>query len=444
MFMERTWSRCGPLNKDFIVIVLLIASFPNTFLIELFTPNNQERVQSAATQEENSDSRGLHVLRSYVEAFTLHGLSKVCTGYRSERIFWLFSLVIAFSFIGYICHHNYQTYLNKDVRTETRSVEQSEMTLPVFHVCPDFMNYNLHCYNNKSIYDRTIGYEKRKCFQFVEPKLHCLRYTNNKQSIKIPCGEKQLIQGCVSANADGSMKATVNTFINIYIDSDLVNVFLDNQDNVLDAKEVTLENMLDFHFHRESGEYYVTLHPRITERQPYPYPSNCSNGEGIDNFFTKIYSREACVQSCLLKRLFYKCGVVYDRWRKFVSPGMSIDPGITANISENDALLCMRDFELTDEMNVTASSCGCPLACNDTKISTQISYRERYISGYDLYIKFNPFEITHVREIPEYPIEQFVADIGGLAGLVAGMSVISILEIIICVVLLVLVKCKWF
>ena len=85
-------------------------------------------------------------------------------------------------------------------------------------------------------------------------------------------------------------------------------------------------------------------------------------------------------------------------------------------MKEKDVIACLKGFDLNDKINVTASKCGCPLACKETKITSQISYRDRHTGyGYDLSIKYEPFEYTHVKEIPEYPIEQFFADLGGLA-----------------------------
>ena len=381
------------------------------------------------------------MLKSYIEGLTVHGLTKVCIGYGSEKLFWSFSLLCASCFIGYICHGNYQTYLKKDVRTETRNVAQSEITLPVFHICADFINYNLYCHNNRSVFKK-IHNKHVECLQLYEPKPHCLQYTNNKQSVDIPCGEKRIIPGCISANADGSLKTTASTYINIFIESDLVSVFVDDQKEAQSSKEVILEHSLNLY--RESGEYDIILHKRVTERRPYPYPSNCSNGDGIDNFFTKSYSMETCVQSCLLKRLFYKCGTVYDRWKQFVTSDMKVNSSLVSPLSEEQVMSCFRDFELRDKMNITASTCRCPLACNETHISSQITHRDRYFGGYELFIKYYPFEVTHVKEIPEYPIEHFLADIGGLAGLVAGMSVISVLEIIVCLGVALFVKCKCF
>ena len=324
-------------------------------------------------------------------------------------------------------------YLKKDVRTETRRVAESEITLPVFHICPSFSHQNLECYKNKTIHKHRV---KSHCHNSRKPKLHCLKYFSTKQSVAVSCGEKELIPTCVSANADGSLKTTATSSINIFVASDKVEVFLDTQEVAKSAKEVMLENPLDLH--GDSGEYYISMQKRITERMPSPYPSNCSDGEGIDNFFTKSYSREACMQTCFLKRLFYNCGSVYDRWQKFVTPDLEVDPNINSSMSDTEVSNCLKNY--TEEATLTATKCGCPLACNETKISMQMSYTERHYGGYDLFVKYNPFEVTHVREIPEYPIEQFVADIGGLAGLVAGMSVISILEIIICAILTLFIK----
>ena len=77
--------------------------------------------------------------------------------------------------------------------------------------------------------------------------------------------------------------------------------------DVIHGKRINIKN---------TGVYEVELQKKIYDRLPSPYPSNCSDGDGIENFFTKRYSEEACQQSCQLRKIYPKCGAVFDRWAK--------------------------------------------------------------------------------------------------------------------------------
>ena len=77
--------------------------------------------------------------QAYLDGFTIHGLSRVFTGRPLERVFWLLSLLAAASFIGFMCTGNYKNYLANDIRTEVRVKAANEITLPIMHICDDFL-----------------------------------------------------------------------------------------------------------------------------------------------------------------------------------------------------------------------------------------------------------------------------------------------------------------
>ena len=58
------------------------------------------------------------VRKSYVEGFTIHGMSKIFTGHPVERVFWFVCLMTVLSFIGFMCQYYLKIYQEKDIRIE--------------------------------------------------------------------------------------------------------------------------------------------------------------------------------------------------------------------------------------------------------------------------------------------------------------------------------------
>ena len=102
-----------------------------------------------------------------------------------------------------------------------------------------------------------------------------------------------------------------------------------------------------------------------------------------------------------------------------------------------ETVKCIKEIYQAKTSN---STCICPIACHEIRTFTRISHQDAYL--FQITFSYNPLEVVHAREIPEYPLEQFIADFGGLAGLVAGMSIISLLEIIICLTTAIIAKCS--
>ena len=185
------------------------------------------------------------------------------------------------------------------------------------------------------------------------------------------------------------------------------------------------------------------MQKKIIKRQPSPYPSNCSDGKGIENLFTSTYSIEACMQSCYLRQMLKECGVVIDRWQRYIKPGEAHQEQIK-NKTDDQIKDCLDHFINYRYSNKSDTHCYCPLPCRETRLQLHVNLgRPNLLYRFEFY--HYPFEITHETEVPEYPIEQFVADLGGLTGLLCGMSMLSILEIamFVCISIIVLLK-RWY
>ena len=64
----------------------------------------------------------------------------------------------------------------------------------------------------------------------------------------------------------------------------------------------------------------LSIDETITKRRlPHPYPSNCTFGKGIENFFSTSYDQQSCIQSCFMRQMFHECHAVVDRWKPFMT-----------------------------------------------------------------------------------------------------------------------------
>ena len=198
---------------------------------------------------------------------------------------------------------------------------------------------------------------------------------------------------------------------------------------------------MDNYVHTKAGMriYRVAIQKKQIERQPLPYPSNCSHGENIDNFFTTTYSREACIQSCNLKKMLRLCGTVVDRWKQFAESELKLYESIRNKQTEKEIRHCLKRFLYFP--NTTDLQCDCPFACKETRSDLSVNLGRESIYAYVFQFRHYPLETTLVKEIPDYPIEKFLADIGGLVGLLCGMSILSLLEIVITVLISIVVAC---
>ena len=373
---------------------------------------------------------------SYISSFSIHGLTKTFIGNPGEKVFWTVILVAAACFIGFMCYGNYNNYLAKNVRTEVRVQLDNEIALPVIHICNEFWLNSFDCYKNASILKGY--YRKRHCNIVKMPKIWCFDAYQSSEPLLKSCAIEKIIPGCLSLNVNYSLTTQMGKGVHILVESDYLQVFFDPEDTAHLATDVLLNKNIN----TGAGNriYEVYMQKKIIKRQPIPYPSKCSNGKGIENFFTSTYSREACFQSCYLRQMLKECGTVIDRWQRYIKPE-EVHQDYNRNKSDDQTKDCLNNFINYRISNKSDTNCHCPLPCEETRLHMHVNLG-RPNFGFRFEFHHYPFETSYETEVPAYPIEQFVADIGGLTGLLCGMSMLSIFEIILFLCISIIVLCK--
>ena len=366
---------------------------------------------------------------TYIDGFTLHGLSKSCVGKLWERIFWFVCLTIALCYTIYMCHLYFVHYRKTDIRTEVRILEKDIIPMPSITFCLHLFD-QYHCHKNKTVAPFSTTEEQKQ--------LDAYCYDKSKPHLKIDCMDhkckpKYIYPGCVTLNFDGNMKSYYH-FQRISVeclehDAANLRVYLDTPEDVNKTKDVLIFKPSNSAQVNASYEFQMDL--QLTSRLPAPYTSNCSDGASIENFFSTKYSRYSCLETCWARQMLDECGTVIDRWKPHVPKHFLNGKNLKSDAETRKCL-----YAQLGEIGVP-EWCKCPVPCQETDFGATFIRQSRLNPGdiiehgWLFKFRFKTHKITYVTEVPEYPFESFISEVGGLVGLLVGMSALSIMEILV-------------
>ena len=137
--------------------------------------------------------------------------------------------------------------------------------------------------------------------------------------------------------------------------------------------------------------------------------------------------------TCILKRLIAGCGALPEHILQYAPRLRTLLPKHN-NRTDDEIRRCLRT------VSTTGCDRGCRVSCSEMIIQNRriITTKEGFYKnkgGPIIRFSFNSKTLTNITEIPVYPAEKFVTDIGGWLGLFSGMSLLSVLEIILFVTL---------
>ena len=199
----------------------------------------------------------------------------------------------------------------------------------------------------------------------------------------------------------------------------------------------------------------ISLEKISIRRKTSPYPSRCSDGNGIKTIFPGSYSILNCQLSCFYLNLYDQCGDVAATVRKFM-------PKEKYPKRENK----VRDFyqcklQLMDKLLKNSDGyCNCPLPCSETKYVTKVSsttwpsladlpiYKILFgrilglnhseISDTYMYSNFLKVDIyfeeiayQEIFEESQIQVSDLLGTIGGQLGLWIGASFFSVAEFLV-------------
>ena len=209
-----------------------------------------------------------------------------------------------------------------------------------------------------------------------------------------------------------------------------------------------------------SGNVYVSpgfsaliaIRKTETMLKKHPYPSDCSDGEGILNYFPGNYSSKGCFMSCVLDTIYNLCGYADPIMRMHFETKKF--PKTTLKM-----LQCREKFINEVLLQGGVTSCICPKACKEERFDYSVSqskwpvdadlpfykYYAEKIIGIDasnitnefiaksllkVMIYFEDLSVLEFREKAALDEWALIGDIGGHLGFWCGASVFSVFEVI--------------
>ena len=404
-----------------------------TALLHLGFGSHEETNQPTSLETPSATSSS--VSRSYMEGFTIHGLSKVFMGKLWEKIYWFLILIGVFGFVAFKIHGFYARYQSNDFRTEIRMVDIDIHKFPELKICinRDYIGPE-NCYKNVS--ENGLPCE-RKYFEIIADiagvftelnttkdylsPVSCVRYT--------PLEYENIGLGGLPVFASDIYEENItSTGFSMYIE------------NGLSFGEVTSFTRKPHEF----GAYRLeVMDIKNISRLHHPFQANCTNGEGL-NVFSGPYTRKKCFHTLFsFNDMLKRCGDVPDHWKQYVKPGHEKGWSTDAeerfgNRTDENIRRCISAMYPKKHSDVLIDFKTCPLPCTEVIFDSMItvvplSDSEKSMhaeGGISVFYIDGLKRATEVTEIPDYTSDDFFSDVGSWLGLLMGMSFLSLVELV--------------
>ena len=372
-------------------------------------------------------------IKSKWDSFSLHGLTRLSTGNPTEKIFWLICLLIVVTFVSIMCVTYGGNYTKYNIYTQILITDNSYLDLPIISICAEDLTiqHHLYCNRGQSLYNPT-----KQCSQntSLSPQITatCMFYGQ-------ACSTKQINSGCIRVNEEKALKQDdFDDVIEIKLDitTQTSSLALSLSNDVRNTPMFLHKGSM--HHLKEPGTYTVLLERKKLSRQPSPYPSHCTQGQGVENYFSKSYSTSACRETCIVNELYRRCGDVIDEWRD----KLSVEERRLALKSNASTIACLLvELKNLRENSVESSECQCPSLCEevafDEFIYRESSHQSNSKSSWIIKFRYKSLKTTSIIERPLYNLGSLLADIGGIVALGFGGSLVSVVEILVFIVMVI-------
>ena len=378
-----------------------------------------------------------HMTRSYKEGFTIHGLTKIFLGHSIEKIVWFFLLVSCLVFVGHETYYFYEEFKRYDIRTEVRMTTEEMITLPAITICNYYYTWEVIeqniCWKNGTISSKKPGGPCNKTKPLIRNlpasqdiighPLYTPCIIINSRSRMMLLGDVKKIRFALDLR-----KLPVGTILQMYIH---------NADDI--SFPLNLEFARPAATIKNSGIYKVLIENRRNfQRLKYPYPSNCTMGSIKENALGGIYSINKCKDTCTITHQRSVCGTTLDHWKQYItSKEIPLNSSMDCHTTKNKTEYKKCDLEIRrclDNSLTRYIKCHCPLSCFEEMVDSLVVEELQFSPVLQLTFSASS-TLTSIQEVPVYPANKFITDIGSWLGLFSGMSVLSIAEIIIFLVL---------
>ena len=401
-------------------------------------------------------------IHSYIDAFTVHGLTRVFKAPKGEAILWMVVLLLGIILTVVVLYILLAKFFRYETYTEIKSVVTDKNYFPSLSICDLGLlqrNYFKYCgevmgtrYDPKASKNTTcdhakiprvvddarmVGLENNKasnghwsngvfevlyCYTWDAKECNSERYFKSKLNVD---------HACITWNFKGDLldlygHVEMSVKLNNPLGSWEPHIFASPHDPEIKEIDMTKKVNLDSH-----KFYELKLVKTKVKRLPKPYPSNCSSYSETD-ILPGAYSRRTCVESYKMLHAYKVCGDTFDYMRPYIP--RHIKDKYSRNSTVIETRKCIRQAVKKEPLKGE-----CPFPCHELDLGITSSYNERRRKPkdskwiYNIALQFQHVDYYKIMEEKAlYSTSQLMCEVGGFVGLVMGASLLSFVEIIVC------------
>ena len=394
------------------------------------------------TQEISLDAK----IHQYAESFTIHGLPRILTGTKTERIIWTIFVMLSMSLGGYMTYKYITRYLRYEVSHHFSKGITDKAFYPSVTFCLPEIKERMEW-----SYVSDCFVPKRFVLDAISNGIFNIDFCNLGGSNN--CGKSSIrwrddLKGiCFTLfPVKKYYQLTETALLNFYVAEDLleiqqVSVTIHDQN----TEPFFLRPQLQI---QPNQRYIISLKKTVSKRLPHPFPSNCTNKTNNHNF-PGNYNRRTClfvnryIESYKKSNVLTSIGELYipekiieeyGNMKKF----LEID-NVFTEIEWNDKVCALSCYEVEYEVNYSLKGLTFSPELSDERIDVEDITENVCPEFGENFTNFSYFHIELAYENPElyhlmeekqaYTIENLLAEIGGFLGLMIGASLLSVVEI---------------
>ena len=248
--------------------------------------------------------------KSYSEAFSVHGLTRIIHSGWKERILWCLFFLTAVIGLAFMSSNIIKAFYNKEVRTEVRIEQHETQRWPSITICSKaVIIQHLNCFDGIFILDPS---NSEFCSMHLRP-LEIIPYWDESE----PIGLVVTKEGCAVINSNGTLtheKRIKRSKIYIRVD-DLdyyrlgflsplgISLFFYEGEMARNSSHAFYIQDLDVeHGFHPPGSYEYLLEKTKIVKKGLPFNSNCTKNLTIEDRNRSKYSYPACMDQGECKR----------------------------------------------------------------------------------------------------------------------------------------------
>ena len=418
---------------------------------------NHQKVREDNFSKVNTKKRVLRrKIHDYVHSFTVHGLTRIITGNKIEKLIWTTVLVAALFGLISVTRIYIDKFLSYSIYTEVHSVMTQKAHHPAITFClSNFLDSYKGFYCGWPMFTAAICPRNRSQYHGLLPRINRrgalwsngIFHFKSCRANTFCATPKHIISSdfgaCVTWNYDGSLfqlynRVTMKFEINEEVftrfqHQPLIDVIV--HQHGLPGRFLNPQMVI-----KPGEENYLQIRKSEIKRLKTPYPSNCT-----DKYFYGIagrYNRRICTILDFDINLYKKCGDIRDFTWPYIPE--EIREVYMKPVNFSNIYYCFMQQNIEDNL------ADCPLPCQETNYdvygytyplpSHQVDGVKRKLV-YSLNVGYQTVDHYQVMEEKAlYTWDQLASEFGGLCGLVVGASILSIVELVFYFVLVISYK----